>query len=261
MDHATILKLGDELYAALRARSAVSPLSERYPDLSVAEAYRVSERMLTKRLADGERVVGQKIGITSKAVMEMLGVGQPDYGYLTDRMLLNSGAEIVLAESLIQPRAEGEVAFLLKRGLEGPGVTAVDVLRATEYVVPCFEIVDSRIQDWRIKIQDTVADNASCGLVVLGETLTDPTTVDLVTCGLVFETNGAVVATGAGAAALGSPANSVAWLANALAAYETGLEAGQLILSGSLVPLLPIQAGDNMHVRIGGMGSVSIRFR
>jgi len=260
MDEATIHKLGDELYAALRARSTVAPLSERHPELSVAEAYRISERMLAKRLAEGERVVGQKIGITSRAVMEMLGVGEPDYGYLTHRMLLNSGAEIALTESLIQPRAEGEVAFVLKRALEGPGVTAVDVLRATEYVVPCFEIVDSRILDWRIQIQDTVADNASCGLVVLGESVSDPTAVDLVTCGLVFETNGTVVATGAGAAALGSPANAVAWLANALAAYERGLGSGQLILSGSLVPLLPIRAGDNMRVRIGGLGSVSVRF-
>ena len=260
MDEATIHKLGDELYAALRGRSTVTPLTERHPDLEIGAAYRISERMLGKRLAGGERVVGQKIGITSRAVMEMLGVGEPDYGYLTDHMVRNSGAEIALADSLIQPRAEGEVAFLLKRDLQGPGVTAIDVLRATEYVVPCFEIVDSRIEGWRIKIQDTVADNASCGLVVLGETLTDPKAVNLVTCGLVFETNGEVVATGAGAAALGSPANSVAWLANALAAYEKGLAAGQLILSGSLVPLLPIQAGDHMRVRIGGMGAASVRF-
>ncbi|WP_039050863.1 2-oxopent-4-enoate hydratase [Comamonas thiooxydans] len=252
-------KLGDELYEALSQRRVLEPLSTRYSDISIADAYAVQQHMLARRIAAGERVVGKKIGVTSKAVMDMLGVFQPDFGWLTDGMVFNEG-EAVSASSLIQPKAEGEIAFLLKKTLQGPGVTAADVLAATEGVMACFEIVDSRIRDWKIKIQDTVADNASCGVFVLGDRLVDPRDVDLATCGMVLEKNGEIVATGAGAAALGHPANAVAWLANTLGAHGIALEAGEVVLSGSLAAMVPVKAGDNLRVTIGGIGSCSVRF-
>ncbi|MDX9766552.1 MAG: 2-oxopent-4-enoate hydratase [Ectothiorhodospiraceae bacterium] len=260
MDQKRIEELGDELYAALRGRQMIAPLTEREPEMSIEDAYHVSLRLLDRRLADGERVIGKKIGVTSKAVQNMLNVHQPDFGFLTDRMLCGNGEPMPISTELIQPRAEGEIAFLLKRDLEGPGVTNADVLRATEAVIPCFEIVDSRIRDWKIRIQDTVADNASCGLFVLGDRAVDPRKVDLVTAGMVVELNGEIISTGAGAAALGSPLNCVSWLANTLGRFGIPLKAGEIILSGSLVPLQPIVAGDFMRVDIGGIGGASVRF-
>lgn len=260
MEQTRITALGDELYAALRERRTVEPLTEREPEITIDDAYHISLRMLERRLADGERVVGKKIGVTSKAVQNMLGVHQPDFGYLTDRMLYANGEEMPISEQLIAPRAEGEIAFILKRDLEGPGVTNAQVLAATECVMPCFEIVDSRIRDWKIRIQDTVADNASCGLFVLGDTALSPRKLDLATCGMVMEKNGEICATGAGAAALGSPVNCVAWLANTLGRFGIKLEAGEVILSGSLVPLQPVAAGDHVHVAVGGLGTASVRF-
>ena len=189
----------------------------------------------------------------------MLGVFQPDFGYLTDKMVYSD--EMPISQLLIQPKAEGEIAFVLKRDLIGPGITNADVLAATEAVMPCFEVVDSRIEDWNIKIQDTVADNASCGFFVVNEkAAVDPRSLDLSTCGMVVEKNGATLSVGAGAAALGSPVNCVAWLANTLGQFGIPLKAGELILSGSLVPLEPVVAGDEMNVKVGGMGNCRIRF-
>ena len=260
MEPSKIQLLGDELYEAMIAREAVSPLTSRGEDISIDDAYHISLRMLERRRAAGARVIGKKIGVTSKAVQNMLNVHQPDFGYLTDDMVFNSGEVMPISERLIAPRAEGEIAFILKKDLCGPGVTNADVLAATECVMPCFEIVDSRIRDWNIAIQDTVADNASCGLFVLGEEAVSPRKVDLVTCGMVVEKNGAIISTGAGAAALGSPVNCVAWLANTLGEFGISLKAGEVILSGSLVPLESVQAGDSMRVDIGGIGSASVRF-
>ncbi|WP_017463385.1 2-oxopent-4-enoate hydratase [Dyella ginsengisoli] len=251
--------LGDELYTALRNRSVVEPLTNRHPDLSIEDAYGIQQRMISRRLQNGERVVGKKIGVTSQAVMDMLGVYQPDFGYMLDGMIVSDGDSIAMS-SLIQPKAEGEIAFVLKRDLMGPGVTNADVLRATDFVMPCFEIVDSRIRDWKIQIQDTVADNASCGMFVLGSTATNPRKLDLTTCGMVLEKNGRVIATGAGAAALGSPINSVAWLANTLGRLGIGLKAGEVILSGALAAMFPAQAGDRFRVTLGGIGSCSVGF-
>ncbi len=255
-----IHELGDELFDALSQRRMIDPLTERETDITIEDAYHVSLCMVNRRVENGESIIGKKIGVTSKAVQNMLNVHQPDFGYLTDRMVYGNGDAMPISKALIQPRAEGEIAFMLKRDLIGPGVSNADVLRATEAVIPCFEIVDSRIRDWRIKIQDTVADNASCGLFVLGDKAVDPRKVDLATAGMVVEKNGELLSTGAGAAALGSPVNCVAWLANTLGSFGIPLKAGEVILSGSLVPLEPVVAGDFMRVEIGGIGSASVRF-
>ena len=259
MDAKLIETLGDELYQAMTTQTVVDPLTSRYPDITIENAYHVQQRMVARRVQAGERVVGKKIGVTSAAVMNMLGVYQPDFGYLLDGMFIEEGQTIPMDE-MIAPRAEGEIAFILKRDLMGPGLTPAEVLRATDCVMACFEIVDSRIQDWRIKIQDTVADNASCGVYALGSVLGDPRKLDLGLCGMVVEKNGQVVATGAGAAALGHPANAIAWLGNTLGRRGIGLKAGEVILSGSLAPLIPVQKGDHLRCTIAGMGHCNIRF-
>jgi 2-oxopent-4-enoate/cis-2-oxohex-4-enoate hydratase len=260
MKQSRIDELGDELYAALRSRQPISPLTERESGMSITDAYRVSSRFLQRRCDDGEFVIGKKIGVTSKAVQQMLKVYAPDFGYLTNRMMYQSGDVLPISDLLIAPRAEGELAFVLKKDLQGPDVNVLDVLSAIEYVMPCFEIVDSRIADWKIRIEDTVADNASCGLFVLGDAIADIASLDLVTCGMVLSLNGEIISTGAGAAALGSPLTCVAWLANTLGAFGVPLKAGEIILSGSLVPLQQVKAGDSMSLMVGGVGSASVRF-
>jgi len=260
VDRTTLNAYGDELYTALRSRVTVRPLSEREPEITISDAYHVSRRLLERRLADGEQVIGKKIGVTSLAVQRMLDVHQPDFGYLTDRMLYRDGAVMPISRELIQPRAEGEIAFLLKRGLAGPGVTIDDVLDATECVFPCLEVVDSRIADWKIRITDTIADNASSGLFLLGAGHELPRSVDVASLEIEVEKNGRLISRGEGSAALGSPAYCVAWLANTLSGFEIPLLAGEIVLSGSLVPLEPVVAGDRMRVTLSGVGSASVDF-
>lgn len=250
-------QFGDELFNSLISRSAIDPLTEREPSLTVTQAYRIQEHVIQRRLALGDRIVGKKIGLTSRVVQQSLGVGEPDFGQLLASMV---ATDSVAASQLIQPRIEGEVAFLLARDLHGPGITNADVIYATQSVLPCFEICDSRIRNWRIKLQDTIADNASAGLFVLGDRAVELEDVDLSTCGMVLEKNGDLIGTGAGAAALGSPVNCVTWLANALGRLGTPLRAGEIILSGSLGAMVPIAAGDHFQLSIGGLGCASIRF-
>ena len=251
--------LSAELYHALRDGRTVSPLISRHPELTIDDAYAISLGVLAMRREDGERVVGKKIGVTSKAVQDMLGVHQPDFGFLTDRMWIEGGIDMA-AENLIQPRAEAEIAFILRDGLKGPGVTAAQVIAATEAIAPCFEIVDSRIADWKIGIVDTVADNASCGVFVLGEARADPRVHDLPNLRVTVTKNGAPLSEGLGSAVQGSPAEAVAWLANTLGAHGVSLDAGDVILSGSLVPLEPAGAGDVFEMELHGVGSCVARF-
>ncbi len=259
MEQAQITQLGDELYTALLERQTITPLTSRGLEISIEDAYHIQQRMLARRIEQGEKVVGKKIGVTSQAVMNALGVHQPDFGWLLDGMVYNEGESIPF-DTLIQPKAEGEIAFLLKKDLQGPGVTAADVLAATEGVMACFEIVDSRIRDWQIRIQDTVADNASCGVFVLGDQLVDIRNLDLALCGMVLEKNGEIVVTGAGAATLGHPVNAMVWLANTLGRLGIALKAGDIVLSGALGAMVPVQKGDNLRVTIGGIGGCSVRF-
>jgi len=254
-----IQQYGDELYDSLISRVAIDPLTNREADITIEDAYQIQLRMIERRLQQGEKVVGKKIGVTSKVVMDMLGVNQPDFGHLLSGMVFNEG-EAVDTSKMIAPRAEAEVAFILGRDLTGPGVTAADVLRATDCVMPCFEIVDSRIKDWKIKIQDTVADNASCGVFTLGGTRKSPCDLDLALAGMVLDKNGEIISTSCGAAVQGSPVNAVAWLANTLGRLGITLKAGDVILSGSQSPLVPVKAGDSLHCSVGGLGSTSVRF-
>lgn len=260
MNETTIKRLGDRLYDALRAQKSIPPLSDEFSELTINDAYYISLQMLRRREADGEKVVGKKIGVTSAPVQEMLGVFQPDFGFLTDVMEVANGGEIPIAGHLIQPRAEAEIAFKLKTDLKGPGVTEQDVLDATDLIFPCFEIVDSRIDNWKITITDTVADNASCGVFVLGDKGVDPRDFDLPNLTAVVKKNGEFLSEGKGSAVQGNPLTAVAWLANTLGEFGIPFNAGEVILSGSLVPLEPMVAGDHVSMELSGIGSCECRF-
>ena len=257
---ATQQALSHELYQALCDQRVVTPLRDRSLDLTIDDAYAISLGILQYRLASGEMVVGKKIGVTSKAVQDMLGVHQPDFGFLTDRMWIADGGCVRIADQLIQPRAEAEIALILKRTLQGPGVTPEDVLAATDYIAPCFEIVDSRIQNWDIRIIDTIADNASCGVFVLGAARVDPRLHDLAALKVKVFKNDVFLSEGEGSAVQGSPLAAVAWLANTLGHYGVTLDAGDIILSGSLVPLEPAKPGDHFRLELAGVGSASVSF-
>ncbi len=261
MELEKINRLGDELYAALRTRSTLAPLTDREPDITIEDAYHISLRMVDQRVTlDGEKIIGKKIGVTSKPVQDMLNVFQPDFGFLTNTMECPDGADIPIAGHMIQPKAEGEIAFRLKKDLLGPGVTEQDVLDATATIMPCFEIVDSRIDDWKIKIEDTVADNASCGVYVLGKNEVDPRDYDLPNLKMKIYKNGDFHSEGLGSAVQGNPLTAVAWLANTLGEFGIPFKAGEVILSGSLAPLIPVVAGDEMSLEIEGIGGCSCRF-
>ena len=190
----------------------------------------------------------------------MLGVHQPDFGFLTDRMLVAGEMIDMATYGLIQPRTEAEIAFILRDGLPGAGVTAEDVIAATESIVPCFEIVDSRIAEWKIGIFDTVSDKASCGVFAHGEARCDPRGLDLAMLHVAVTLNGEPLSEGYGSAVQGSPAQAVAWLANTLGSYGVTLDAGDIILSGSLVPLAPASAGDVFEMMLDGVGGCVVRF-
>ena len=193
--HVTIAQ---ELESARVSRNAVAPLSERWPEMSVADAYVIQQLGLQQRLTGGARLRGRKIGLTARPMQKQLGVDQPDYGYLLDDMVFSDGATLA-ADTWIAPRVEPELAFIMGRRLEGPGVTAADVLRATEFVLPALELIDSRIANWKIKLVDTIADNASSAAVILGGNPILPSAVNLRHVPTVFSKNGEIVETGVGA--------------------------------------------------------------
>ena len=255
----SLSEVAQGLMVAARDRTAIDPLTETYPEITVEEAYRIQLITVEACLAEGRKVIGKKIGITSPAIMQMFNVGEPDYGHLLDDMLVTEGEGLAITR-LLQPRIEGEIAFILERDLKGPGITPADVIRATAGVAAALEIIDSRIRGWRIKIQDTVADNASSAAFVLGSKLTPLTGIDLRYVGFVMTKNGQLAATAAGAAVLGSPLQSVAWLANKMGEYGISLRAGETILSGSAVAAVPVEAGDSIHLVVDRIGDVSCFF-
>ena len=260
MDQSTIDGFGQALYSALVEGHTITPLIEQDPSITVDDAYYISLNFLQRRLAAGQKVIGKKIGVTSKPVQDMLNVRQPDFGFLTDSMHYPNGAAIPISGNLIAPKAEAEIAFRLKADLVGPNITEADVLAATDCIMPCFEIVDSRIRDWKIAIQDTVADNASCGVFVLGDTEGDPNAFDLPGLKVKVFKNGQLLSEGLGSAVQGNPLTAVAWLANTLGRYDIPFNAGDIILSGSVVPLEPVVAGDTMRCEVEGLGACECRF-
>jgi len=246
-----------KLAEAEATRRPTAPLTETFPALNLNDAYRIQQANVQRRTRRGERIVGHKVGLTAKAMQDLFGVHEPDYGHVLDTMVHDRRAPLNLSE-LIDPQIEVEPAFLLGRRLAGPGVTVRDVLAATEYVSTCFEVIDSRIVDWRVRIQDTVADNGSSARVVLGSQQLKPSALALEDLETVLELDGAVVATGSTSAILGHPANGVAWLANTLARFGTALEAGDLVLPGTCTRCFRLLGRRSATGRIAGLGEVTI---
>jgi 2-keto-4-pentenoate hydratase len=254
-----ISEIAQRLLEAECTRHPIPPLTSQYPEITAEDAYAIQLAIIEEKKRLGASVVGKKAGLTSQAMQKFFGVTEPDYGHLLSGMMVEDGG-VISREEVIQPRAEPEIAFVLEKDLQGPGVTALDVLAAAKYVVPALEIIDSRIADWKIKLADTVADNASCGKVVVGGRVLRADSLDLRLIGVVLERNGEIVATGAGAAALGNPAIAVAWLANKLATLGQGLKAGEFVLPGSLTAAFDGRPGDNIRATFDKLGPVSVRF-
>jgi len=254
-------RLAERLEEALRSRRPIPPLSEEGL-VDVAQAYAVQQRWNSLRLQAGEKLAGRKIGLTSAAMQAQLGVNEPDYGCLwASRHVPQTGGRAEVSfHTFLQPRVEGEIAFLLGRPLRGPHVTVQDVLNATDAVTCGIEIIDSRIADWRIRITDTIADNASFGGFVLGPWSSRARHEDLRLVGMVLSHNGQPATEGVGAAALGHPARAVAWLANKLAEFGEGLEEGDVVLSGSLGRAVAVGPGDVVTLEMAGFPPLSVRF-
>lgn len=238
------------------AGSVIPPLRDALEPNDVDGAYAVQAINTRFWEAAGRRIVGRKVGLTAKAVQQQLGVDQPDFGVLFADMEVADGG-VIPAGRLIQPKAEAEVALILGSDLAGPEITRADVEAAVAEVAAAIEIVDSRIADWKITFADTVADNGSSAMFALSKTRKPLAGLDLWTCGMALEVNGAVVSLGAGCACLGHPLNAAAWLAQTLAARGEPLRAGDIILTGALGPMVPIQPGDSVRATIGGLGTVS----
>ena len=247
------------LLGAYTSRQPVEPLTEKYDDLTMADAYEIQLLQVRRWLGAGARIKGHKVGLTSAAMQRQLGVGQPDYGHLLDSMFWLEH-EPIPAARFLQPRVEPEIAFVLEKELRGPGVTAADAIGAAGYVLPALELIDSRIRDWRIGLLDTIADNASSAGVILGSSPVPLAGVDLRLAGCNLHKNGELAGTGAGGAVLGSPLTAVVWLANTLGERGVVLEPGQVILPGSVTAAIPVGPGDTVTATFAGLGSVTARF-
>jgi 2-keto-4-pentenoate hydratase len=259
MEEESIAKAAETLLGAYASRLPVAPLTAVHPVLSAADAYAVQLAQVATWTANGAVVKGHKVGLTSAAMQRQLGVDQPDFGHLLDTMFLPEGTTADYGR-LLQPKAEPEIAFVLDRPLRGPGVTVAEALAAVDFVLPALEIIDSRIADWKITLPDTIADNASSGAVVLGSRPVRPDSVDLALTGCLLYRNGRIEGTGAGGAVLGSPVNALVWLANTLAPLGVTLEAGHVVLPGSVCAAIPFGPGDTVSAAFDRMGSVSITF-
>lgn len=246
----------EHLLGAYRTREFVAPIIERFPKATIQDAYFIQQLQVENWVAAGDPIRGHKVGLVSAAMQKQAGVTQPDYGHLM-QSFFHLEHERIPRAAFMQPRVEPEVAFVLNRKLEGPGVTVADAVRAIDFVLPSLEIIDSRITDWKLSIVDTIADNASSGGVVLGSTPVSLDAVDLRLSGCVLYRNGEVAATGTGGAVLGSPINSLVWLANTFGRLGVALEAGEIILPGSMTRAQTMHPGDTFAARFGGIGTVT----
>jgi 2-keto-4-pentenoate hydratase len=263
-EHAAVIQQSREeaaemLLGAYASRQPVEPLMQTCEGLTLADAYEIQMVQVGRWLAAGAQVKGHKVGLTSAAMQRQFGVSQPDYGHLLDNMFWLEH-EAIPVSGFLQPRVEPEMAFVLARTLQGPGVTVAEAIGAVGFVLPALELIDSRIRDWKIGLADTIADNASSGGVVLGSTPVPPSGIDLRLAGCTLHKNGELAGTGAGGAVLGSPLTALVWLANTLGARGVGLEAGQVILPGSVTASIPVSGGDSVTATFAGLGSVTARF-
>src|SRR6266853_1513687 len=251
-------KAADILMTAEKERKQAVQLSKTWPDIAIEDSYAISSEVAKRKIAAGAKLIGHKVGLTSKAMQRSSQIDEPDYGHLLDSMMIADGAKVP-HENYCVPRVEIELAFVLGKPLRGPGIGLTDVLRATEYVIPALEIVDARIQDPR-KIVDTVADNGAAAGIVAGGRPVGPMEVDLRWVGGIMYRNSEIEETGVAAGVLGHPALGVAWLANKLGSHGVTLEPGHLVLAGSFTRVVFAQKGDTLHADFGALGGIAVQF-
>jgi 2-oxo-hept-3-ene-1,7-dioate hydratase len=251
-------KAADLLIEAERTRTPVVQLSKTYPEIEIEDSYAISSEVTRRKIAAGAKLIGHKIGLTSKAMQQSSQIDEPDYGHLLHNMVVADGAKIP-HENYCVPRVEPELAFVLGKPLKGPGIGLLDVLRATEYVVPAIEIIDARVQNPR-KITDTVADNGAAAGIILGGRPVGPMDVDLRWVGAIFYRNSEIEETGLAAGVLGHPALGIAWLANKIGRFGTVLEPGHIMLSGSFTRPVWANKGDTLHADFGPLGGLAVQF-
>jgi len=254
-----VSEVADALQQAERDRRQISPIVTKLGQGNVHSAYQVQAELTQRRLRAGARLVGRKIGLTSAAVQQQLGVSEPDFGALFADMDVEHGGSLD-SKTLIQPRIEAEVALVLERELDRQDTMMAELMRAVAFATPALEIVDSRIEDWKISIVDTIADNGSSARFVLGNSMRKLTDVDLLTCGMAMTRNGQVVSVGSGAACLGHPLKAALWLVRKLAEQGEPARAGDVILTGALGPMVTANAGEEYEARISDLGTVKVRF-
>ncbi len=248
-----------KLRQAQATKTPISPLRDDIGEHNEELAYAIQQVNTNHKLVDGARIVGKKIGLTSIKVQKQFGISTPDFGILFDDMEVLNGLSLPISE-VMQPKIEGELAFVLGGSLDNDKLTIVDIINSIDYVLPSLEIVGSRIDNWNIRIADTVADNASASHYVLGHTPKMLDDIDIVNCKMNMTINGELKSSGSGKDCLGSPLNAVLWLARKMQAVGQPLQAGELILSGSLGPMVVVNAGDHVDAEFEGLGSVSISF-
>ncbi len=251
-------KAADILIAAEKEKKQAVQLSKTWPDIAIEDSYAISTEVANRKIAAGAKLIGHKVGLTSKAMQRSSQIDEPDYGHLLDHMMIADGAKIPHA-NYCRPRVEIELAFIMGKRLLGPGVGLPEVLRATEYVVPAIEIVDARLQDPR-KIFDTVADNGAAAGIVIGGRPVGPMDVDLRWVGGIMYKNSEIEETGVAAGVLGHPALGVAWLANKLGSHGVALEPGHLVLAGSFTRVVFAEKGDTLHADFGALGGIAVQF-
>lgn len=255
----SIVRLCERVEGAQKRAYAIQKLTDEYPAMTIADGYAVQNELRRRFIAQGHKQVGWKIGLTSKAKMQQMGVDVPSIGFLTDRMARPENSAISVSD-LVHPRVECEIAFVTKKTLTGPDCTVQDVLDATDCVLPAVEIIDSRFSGFKFDLASVVADNGSSARFVAGGRARYPADIDLRTLGVVLEKNGEIVAMGAAAAVLGHPAQAIALLVNVLAGLGETLPAGSFVMSGAITEAIAVQAGDNVIARFQDLGSVSMRF-
>lgn len=265
MNQENIKQYADMLWQAQFSGLPCKALTEQSSEITIEEAYKIQEINVNRRINEKglfekkASLVGRKIGVTSPAVQEWLQVFEPDYGALLDDMWVGTHSKADITK-LLQPRVEGEIAFVLKRDIDGSAVTSAQVIAAIDFALPAIEIIDSRIKDWQFKIQDTIADNASCGMFVLGSQPMLLSQINLRNTKMELSKNGEVVSTGGGFACMNNPINAVVWLAKKLSEFGITLKAGEVILSGALGPVSPVIAGDSVVCQIGNVAEVAVNF-
>jgi 2-keto-4-pentenoate hydratase len=259
-DQVALADLASSLWRAEMDRVSVEPITDGLPTFDASDAYAVQQINVTRRLHQGSVLCGRKVGLTSRASQAVLGVAEPTFGALLSDMFVDDDDELSISD-LIQPRVEAELAFVLATDLVGPGVTLVTAMRSIDWVMPVIEVGDSRIADWRIRVTDTIADNASSARVVIGPGFSPLTpALDLCHLGVLFHRNSVPIDSGAGAAVLGNPIRALVWLANKLANYGEFIRAGDIVLSGALHRMVPVRPGDEFRAEFARLGAVGVRF-